>query len=316
MDLQRKAEQKPQNSSLLRHREQPHYLSIPLVSGLSALLFLLCLFLAGSVNAKQCELTMGYRTSERMPFIHASPDNQGFYLDLYERAAKRIGCKLNILRAPKKRILRELAFGRVDFYPGFGYSEKRNESVFFIPNGLMTRFIGVSRPDLEDITDIEQIAEKGLIMLIAPGSYTMGGLPKFLNIRQPPELDVKGAIKLIEEKKGDFYAYEESSLRYYLKSRPSKQFKLHINCCEKTQLMQLGFSRKSPHLQLEPNPHFSPEIPESLTNKRQQLVSHTRAAQFAKALNQMNQTGITKRLHQLYFGFSNEEVTQSRLASH
>lgn len=302
---------------LLRHFFRGNTFSNKLLAHCNLIALLISTLLYSQfTQAEQCELTMGYRTSERIPFINAAPNNQGFYLDLYERAAKRIGCKLHVLRAPKKRILRELAFGRVDFYPGFGYSQKRNEFTFFIPNGLSTRFIGISRPELEEITSIEQIAKRGLVMLIAPGSDTMDGLPKQLNIRQPPELDVKGAIALLEEKRGDFYAYEESTLRYYLKRMPTKKFKLHENCCEDIQPMQLGFSKKSRHLKLEPNPHFISEQPESLTNKRLRLVSHTRAAQFARALQQMNQTGITKTLHQLYFGFPNEEATQSRLASH
>ncbi len=256
-----------------------------------------------STLAYQCELTMGYRTSERKPFIHQAPDNSGFYFDLYQRAAKRIGCKLNVLRAPKKRILRELAFGRVDFYPGLSFSVPRSEFTYFIPNGLSTRFIGLSRPELNEITDMNQIAKLGLIMLVAPGSDTLDGLPKNLNTRQPPELDVKDAISLLEEKKGDFYAYEESTLNYYLTRMPAKKLKLHINCCEEIQPMLLGFSKKSPHISFSPNPEFDPTKPESLSNRRLVLKPHSKAAQFATALKQMKKAGITQRLHQLYFDF-------------
>ena len=71
---------------------------------------------------------MGYRTSERRPFIEQEPNNQGFYYDIYQVAAERVGCKLRVIRAPKLRILRDLKLGNIDFYPGLHFKQSKKES--------------------------------------------------------------------------------------------------------------------------------------------------------------------------------------------
>lgn len=68
-------------------------------------------------SSDSCVMTMGYRTSERLPFIGDESNNTGFYHELYQAAANKIGCKLNVVRAPKLRILRDLKLGNIDFYP-------------------------------------------------------------------------------------------------------------------------------------------------------------------------------------------------------
>ncbi|EPJ0791213.1 hypothetical protein ACS1UE_000735 [Vibrio vulnificus] len=51
------------------------------------LLLLLCGFIYPSLATT--EIIMGYRTTEKMPYIHAEPSDDGFYFELYDEAAKR-----------------------------------------------------------------------------------------------------------------------------------------------------------------------------------------------------------------------------------
>ena len=75
-----------------------------------------------SQNLFACELVMGYRTNARLPLIAAAPDNRGVYNKIYATAAQQIGCSLRIVRKPKKRILKDLQDGLIDFYPGFDFT--------------------------------------------------------------------------------------------------------------------------------------------------------------------------------------------------
>lgn len=161
--------------------------------------------------AETCELTMGYRTNARAPYIAEAPDNSGLYLSLYQDAAARIGCSLKVVRAPKKRILWEIAKGNIDFYPGLAFSKERHDYAHFIANGLSERYIGVSRADLSDITSLQQLVDKQLVLLISPGSYQLGGLPDKLIVRKPPDMSTDSAIAFLKQHQGDFYVYDEST---------------------------------------------------------------------------------------------------------
>lgn len=72
-----------------------------------------------SFNSYSCTLTMGYRTNERPPLIASAPDNSGLYLEFYQHVTEKLGCQLKVVRGPKKRILKKLYDGEIDFYPGF-----------------------------------------------------------------------------------------------------------------------------------------------------------------------------------------------------
>lgn len=215
---------------------------------LGALLLLMTLQapLANAFSSSDaCVITMGYRTSERLPFIGDEPNNTGFYHDLYQAAADKIGCKLNVVRAPKLRILRDLKLGNIDFYPGLNFTEDRAKYAHFIPNGLSERAIGISRAGAADIRSIEQLVNNKMTLLIAPGSYDFGGLPDKIQVRKPPELNVSKALDYLLSNQGDFFIYDQTTLHYYLNDRDPTQFKLHYDCCQSAQEMYLGFSKKA-----------------------------------------------------------------------
>ena len=272
---------------------------------LGALLLLMTLQapLANAFSSSDaCVITMGYRTSERLPFIGGEPNNTGFYHDLYQAAADKIGCKLNVVRAPKLRILRDLKLGNIDFYPGLNFTEDRAKYAHFIPNGLSERAIGISRAGAADIRSIEQLVNNKMTLLIAPGSYDFGGLPDKIQVRKPPELNVSKALDYLLTNQGDFFIYDQTTLHYYLNDRDPTQFKLHYDCCQSAQEMYLGFSKKSRHYRGRHNPNYRAENPISPDNNPTVLAPDSKAFQFAKALAAMDSQGETQRLYSKYFG--------------
>lgn len=251
-----------------------------------------------SFPSLSCELTMGYRTSERLPYIHAEPDNSGLFLDLYRTAAARIGCELKVVRAPKNRIVRDLMHGKIDFYPSFGFNQQRMRFAHFIANGLPERYIGVSREGIPDIHQTKDLVDKNMVLLISPGGYDLGGLPDKLETRRPPDMDVPLALDLLRAKKGDFFIYDEITLNYYLKRDGKAALKLHHDCCEAPRAMYLGFSRKSPYYEEEPNPKFNPLAPISPENLPKRLRHGSKVEQFSKSLALMQKEGKTGQLVQ------------------
>lgn len=272
------------------------------------LLSLFCLFvilspsLAQAFSSSECIITMGYRTSERRPFIEQEPSNQGFYRDIYQAAAEKIGCKLRVVRAPKLRILRDLKLGNVDFYPGLHFSEERAQFAYFIPNGLSERYIGISRAGAASINSLAQLSQTGMTLLIAPGSYDFNGISKTMSVRKPPELDVPKALDYLLASQGDFFIYDLATLNYYLKNRDISQFQLHPDCCQQPQAMYLGFSKKSRHFRALQNPYYRANLPLSPDNIPSVLAEDSKAYEFARALAIMDAEGETQRIYFNYFG--------------
>lgn len=245
---------------------------------------------------------MGYRTSERRPFIEQEPSNQGFYRDIYQAAAEKIGCKLRVVRAPKLRILRDLKLGNVDFYPGLHFSEERAQFAYFIPNGLSERYIGISRAGAASINSLAQLSQTGMTLLIAPGSYDFNGISKTMSVRKPPELDVPKALDYLLASQGDFFIYDLATLNYYLKNRDISQFQLHPDCCQQPQAMYLGFSKKSRHFRALQNPYYRANLPLSPDNIPSVLAEDSKAYEFARALAIMDAEGETQRIYFNHFG--------------
>jgi hypothetical protein len=249
--------------------------------------------------ASACELTMGYRTSERLPLIQKAPNNSGLYQRLYTVAAEKIGCTLKVVRGPKKRILNGLYHGKIDFYPGFNFSALRAQSVFYIENGLPGGDIGISRADLDEVTDLAQL--KGLTYITALGSTNFVENVSGVSVRKIRELTVDRAILLIQKKRGDFYIYNRASLKFYLTANNITNMTLHPNCCGGTQPLYLGFSKKSPYYQAVKNPMYRSQQTLSTNNFPTVLAPTSIAYQFQQALKQLQITGVTKKLYAQYY---------------
>ena len=156
-----------------------------------SLRFLMLLTLTPMAVAQACTITMGYRTTDRLPYIAEAPDNAGLYLDLYTEASRRIGCKLEVIRQPKKRILSSIQTGKVDFYPGLIPSPERGNDYYYAPNGLPSQQVALTRSGLPLMNSLEMMRGKDL--LVSMGGVQKQAIEQGLNVRTPPELDIEKA---------------------------------------------------------------------------------------------------------------------------
>jgi len=241
---------------------------------------------------------MGYRTSARLPFIAEHPNKQGLYFTLYQQALESIGCTLTVRRAPKKRILKLIAAGEVDFYPGLGYSPEREQYLHFIENGIMSNVVTLSHRDTADIHSLGDM--KGKVLLTAIGSLDFNASSYGIHLRQAHDLSVTTAVKLLSDKRVDFYFYNEANTRYYFKRNPNKNIKIQP-CCFTPISLHLGFSKKSKHAQAIPNPDFSSLQPSSALNTQQLLAPKSKAFAFKKALAKLKNDGVIAKLEAAYY---------------
>lgn len=264
-------------------------------------LFFTLLFSLLILPSQACTLKMGYRTTARLPNIEAKPSNKGVYQDLYTEAAKRIGCKLEIHRLPKKRVLRDLGRGTLDFYPGLTFTEDRSLYILFFANGLPSADIGLTRVEVPEIKSFYDL--KGKTVLRAYGGSSVDADKYGVTLKTPPELSFEKAIEYILNKNADFYEDEIGTLSYYLKSHPrAKELKFHLNCCGGLTELTVGFSRASPHLKEEVNPDYDPKKELAYNNFPKRLAERSTAYRFQKALNELKEEGFTNNLFQQYYG--------------
>ncbi|QBG35617.1 transporter substrate-binding domain-containing protein [Litorilituus sediminis] len=250
-------------------------------------LLISCLIFLSNSYVSACEFTMGYRTSERLPFINKAPDNQGLYHGLFQLAANSIGCKLKTVRAPKKRILKMLAQGDVDFYPGLGKTKAREQYLYFFENGLTSHTVAISHQSEPDIETLAQM--RGKVLLIAIGGNDFDANKHGIYLRKAHDLSVPTALTTISDRKADFFLYNKDSLLYYLHKHPDKSLKIHP-CCFKPKAMLLGFSKKSKHLT------FTKAKGGSL-----QLAKDSKAYLFQQALQKIQTSETLNELKNYYF---------------
>ncbi len=264
-----------------------------------SVLFVVSLFF--HCTAMACTLTMGYRSSERMPLISRQTSDSGLYQHLYSLAADKIGCQLKIERGPKKRILKRLNQGVIDFYPGFSFSLKRAENVFFMENGLPGGDVGISLNTMKNITDIKQL--EGYTLLTALGSVDTDNKLMGVTIHKVREMTIDKAISLIQKKRGDFYIYNKSSIEYYIKKNKNKvdNIKIHSDCCGGIKPLYLGFSKKSIHYKQQDNPDFNNSQAINILNYPQLLSKNSIAYKFQQALKELVNSGKTQELYDQYY---------------
>jgi hypothetical protein len=242
---------------------------------------------------------MGYRSNERLPLINKAPSNSGLYEALYSLAAKKIGCDLKIQRGPKKRILKKLLRGEIDFYPGFNFTQKRAKNIYYIENGIPGGDIGISRMDLETITNLKQL--KGKILLSALGAADYIKDIEGIHLHKVSEMSVDRAIILILKNRGDFYIYNKSSLEYAIQKQKITDIKIHPNCCGGITSLYLGFSKKSTHFKSINNPLFDSKKQLSVDNYPVILDKSSIAYKFQLQLHALKDNGSTDSLYKQYY---------------
>ncbi|EGQ7832600.1 transporter substrate-binding domain-containing protein [Vibrio vulnificus] len=263
------------------------------------LLLLLCGFIYPSLATT--EIIMGYRTTEKMPYIHAEPSDDGFYSELYDEAAKRIGAKLKVVRLPKLRVLLALEAGEIDFYPGFAFDLERAKYAYWVPNGTYQRDVAVTlkgRPLMTQATSLD-----GFTQLVALGNpdYLVGRDTSKMNQFTVSELDVGRAMTFLRRGRADFYVYEEDTLRYYLKTEGLNDMMIHPQFVDRSTPSWAGFSRNSALFQGQENPAYDPNLPLAWNNMPMELVPGSVIDEFRQALHQMEMEGWTQALYRKYF---------------
>ena len=236
---------------------------------------------------------MGYRTSEKLPFIKKAPNDDGLYNDFYSEALRRIGCKLIITRKPKKRILRDLKNGRIDFYPVLTETKDRYKYINFHSIGIPSLDVAIVRKETIHIN-------KEKLVLVKPLGAPNVEFLNFKIYRQSPELSISKAIKAIIDKKADIYIDEWINIIYLLsKDEDKTKFKIHYDCCKGLKFLTLGFSKES-KLYFEKN------------NKTFVNVStSSRVDDFLEAINSMKEDGTTEAIFKHYFKFSLKKIIKA-----
>ncbi len=244
-------------------------------------------------------LIMGYRTSVREPLIKEEPDNSGLYYDLYNTVALKLNMELKVVRAPKNRILKGIKQGKIDFYPGFTFTNERSSYVYYVNNGLPGGYIGVSRKDFPEVTDLRQLVGKDYI--ISMGGPRLLANEEGVRVHSVPELSIAKAVKLIQDEQGDFFLYDRGSLEYFFYSREIKDLKLHYYAYKGPEPMYLGFSRKSPHYQEDNNVHYRIDKPLSVNNFPVRLSESSLAFKIERTLKSMKKSGEVQKLYDRYY---------------
>lgn len=265
----------------------------------------IALLIASSAFAQENTLVMAYIEREKEPFISESPNNQGFFNDLFSRAAQKIGFKLKIVRVPKKRLYHDMQKGLIDFTPGSFALERMKTSNWF-PYGVISKEVCLSPIHLETITDLSQTPPLRLITELGSSKVT-------INERYPAitaevlgaNVDVSKAIKALQGQRGDLFITEQEPLQYFVKKNKIKSFaamglKLHPNCLPKSHPLLVAFSLASAHYGELPNPNFNAKLPPSPSNLPMIVAPNSVAGQFANALMELNASGETQRLLQRY----------------
>ena len=252
---------------------------------------------ANSSNT-QCIIKMGYKTESKEPYI--VQDNSGLYKELYSKAAENIGCKLEIIRDSKKRILAQIQKGYIDFYPGFDFSKERAQYAYYIETGLSKKYTTITRSDVEELTFIKQVQKLNLLNLSEQGGTNFY---KDSNIKtvEIPDLNLSRAIKMIQRKRADIYTYNKDQIQYYIKVNNPSNIKLHPKLIEIPEAFYIGFSKKSPLLKEIKNSGFNENSPISVENFPTTLDKNSIAFKLEQSLLELKNNGTTQELYNKFF---------------
>jgi len=269
--------------------------------------FLLLLFAFFPIaNASDKTIIMGYKAIAKPPLIGPNGDNSGLYLDLFQKAAERIGYDLLVVRIPKKRLHFELSRGTVDFYPGSSFSQKRTGYIFYLPNGLQTKEVLISLDNRPEIKSMDEV-EGRLIVELSSSKLEWDQIYPKLTIAQMGKLSMEKVIEALKTGRGDFYIADIEIVDHYQKQNYLESYKdigikVHHNAINQAFIpMNMGFSRKSKLFSEFPNPKFSPDDEISIENFYTVVDKNSVAYQFYQALDQLKQEGFTQGLYDQYF---------------
>ncbi|HEX5793745.1 MAG TPA: transporter substrate-binding domain-containing protein [Rheinheimera sp.] len=141
-----------------------------------------CLLL--SLPAYSCVLRMGIETSFA-PYIMQQGDSwRGLNVDLLQRLAQEVGCKLEFIHSPWLRSLRLIEQGELDVLSHLTYNDERSKVFAFIgPHQQeIIYLVGLPQafPGLTTVSQLKQAGTSGVIALLN-GAYYGDELDSVLN---------------------------------------------------------------------------------------------------------------------------------------
>ncbi len=153
--------------------------------------------------------------------------------------------------------------GKIDFYPGLKFTEKRAKNYGYIDNGLTSSYALLTRIDAPDFKNRDDILKAKPIEILPYGGPDLLKLniPK----KSPKEATTLDIMKVISKGGGDIYFYNKDSLLYALKEHPMPNLRVQ-ECCSEPEPMYLGFSLKSENYNAVPNENFNSSQPVSAAN--------------------------------------------------
>lgn len=207
-----------------------------------------------SNKVSTCTLKMVYKEGGKEPLIKQMPNDEGIYKDLFTEAAARIGCKLEISRLPKRRLMRMLKSGESDFYPGSSFSNQRATYLYYVPNGLMTAEYGITNKGIPELKSYEDLKKYSITWLLENESSKFEKAEQYRVMTSERDyLNLVFVSKYITRTKDSNYFYvADKEIVDYFPQRVGKSLdelglKVHKECCGGIKAMYLGFSKKSPH---------------------------------------------------------------------
>jgi hypothetical protein len=264
---------------------------------------------ASEQQDRPCILSMTYKDIGKPGYMDAAPSDEGLYKTMLVEAVEKIGCKLKIVRFPKRRTHQQLAIGNVDLYPSTGFEEERSDYLFFIPNGLSRHepYLGLAPADVGELNSIKDINKYGLGWVGEAGS-TIKFEAEAINVPYLgiSDLTYSRAINMLVQGRRIFYRIIDGNYEQYLseineQDLTSLGISTHSHCCgTKYQDLYVGISRKSPVYAEEANPLWDEALPLSATNFPVRLVTGSIAQQLANALQEMLASGRTAELFNQY----------------
>lgn len=265
-------------------------------------------FFVSSLASAECSLNMVYKDGGKEPLITAKPSHDGVYYDVFNEAAKRIGCSLKVSRYPKKRLHILLKKGELDFYPGASFSEKRAQYLYYLPNGLQTGEYGVTNSSVPELSSYEDLKKHDLIWLMEIGSSKRDRADRLgVTVRERKHFDLSFVAKFVNRSQDTNYFYvADKELVDYFHSQTGKTLKasglsLHKNCCGGDSPMYLGFSRFSEKFKEVKNAHYDARRELTPTNYPVSVSEDSVAFKFGQALMAMKSEGVTDTIYNKWF---------------
>jgi len=274
------------------------------------ILFTLIFILYSSIAQANCTIKMVFKYGDKFPLMHKSPDNRGIFKDLYTEAALRIGCELTITRLPKQRVHHGLKRGDFDFYPATSFSIERASYLTYIDNGLTTGELGISSIKLPDIPNLHQLREHPHVIWLMEANSSKSEMANLLgiNIQKVNYLNLEKVKEFIDRRPqfNYFYIADKEVLDSFLANNAAKTLsdfglKVHEECCGKLKPMYLGFSRFSAHMKEVDNSNYDSNKKTTADNQMISPKEGSIAFQFAKALHDMKNEGVTDSIYHYWY---------------